>query len=869
MKKKRVLSLLMVLALLLGTAQPALAADTAATMQISAAEGTVTVTNASGRELTLREDMRLYSGYQVETSAKSYAWINLDDTKLMKLDASSKAEVRKSGKKLEVLLQSGNLYGDVSKPLERDETLDIRTSTAIVGIRGTKFSVGQAGPGRQVPQGLEPAESLVTQVQVYEGTVTVRAKQGPAAAPDASEAAPAMVTTTITAGTQLTVNSGASGETGVFTERPLTAGDISGSTAMELAKTPETLEALNMAISQTAAQALLERDQAAAERYQEEAVRTGLEVEAEPSAVWRAGRPASDSGSSSGSDPATQPFYHVTIHPNGGYWGGNANPYSVTTAPGGRLDRASVPNPPFHSAAVFIGWNTAANGSGAAIDPDGYTFTADTTLYAQWAAPVRFVTFDANGGTLTGGGGRLETDSTGRLVGSIPTAERSGYVFAGWYTATAGGTAIDPDGYTFTANTTLYAQWALPPVYLVTFDANGGTLPGDSTAVTSREGRLSALPAPTRNANTGATAAYTFAGWYTAAEGGTGVTTATEFSSDTTIYAHWVLESGWDWGYTDEAQRALRISGSGDMPDFNSSNPPWSANADAISSLTIESGITSVGMGAFAECGNLTGAALPQSITRIGSYAFQDCTNLANVAISGTPAFESLGLGMYAFLNCEALTGFTVPNGVTELQQYTFSGCTGLNTVTIPASMTAVSAEAFEGCTGLTGITFDGTKDQWDALAYKPPAGVTVTCSDGILRVSEVTFDLNGGAGAEVPSAQQVDYHQTAAKPADPTGDQLFDGWYADALAAAAFDFSAPITADTTVYVKWVDYRMVEGTLYAGKSAMEADYALTEAGNSSAPWGSVMGTIAAAVISEGTARIGGNTLHNGSKLTAI
>ena len=110
---------------------------TAATMQLIKTEGTVNVTNSSGRGLTKRNNMQLYSGYHVETKAKSYAWIDLDNTKLTKVDAASKVELRKSGKKLELLLSSGNLFFNVTSPLEKDETLNVRTSTMRVGIRGT------------------------------------------------------------------------------------------------------------------------------------------------------------------------------------------------------------------------------------------------------------------------------------------------------------------------------------------------------------------------------------------------------------------------------------------------------------------------------------------------------------------------------------------------------------------------------------------------------------------------------------------------------------------------------------------------------------------------------------------------------------
>lgn len=141
LRAKRFLPLLLALAVLFSSASPALGAETvsdaASTIQLMKTEGDVSVTNRSGRALSVRKDMRLYSGYHAKTEEGSYAWVNLDSSKLIKLDEVSEAEVRKSGKKLEVLLDSGNLYFDVSQPLDRTESLNIRTSTMIVGIRGT------------------------------------------------------------------------------------------------------------------------------------------------------------------------------------------------------------------------------------------------------------------------------------------------------------------------------------------------------------------------------------------------------------------------------------------------------------------------------------------------------------------------------------------------------------------------------------------------------------------------------------------------------------------------------------------------------------------------------------------------------------
>ena len=61
--------------------------------------------------------MKLYSGYTISTSAKSYAYVSLDSTKVVKLDASTKVEVRKSGSKLELLVSSGELFFNVSAPV--------------------------------------------------------------------------------------------------------------------------------------------------------------------------------------------------------------------------------------------------------------------------------------------------------------------------------------------------------------------------------------------------------------------------------------------------------------------------------------------------------------------------------------------------------------------------------------------------------------------------------------------------------------------------------------------------------------------------------------------------------------------------------
>lgn len=60
-------------------------------MRLTAAESTVTLKNADGKALSARDGMRLYSGYTITTGSRSYAYITLDSTKVVKLEANAPA----------------------------------------------------------------------------------------------------------------------------------------------------------------------------------------------------------------------------------------------------------------------------------------------------------------------------------------------------------------------------------------------------------------------------------------------------------------------------------------------------------------------------------------------------------------------------------------------------------------------------------------------------------------------------------------------------------------------------------------------------------------------------------------------------------
>ncbi len=148
------------------------------------------------------------------------------------------------------------------------------------------------------------------------------------------------------------------------------------------------------------------------------------------------------------------------------------------------------------------------------------------------------VTFNANGGSVS-------TDSKivyyGQVYGTMPVPTRANYSFDGWYTESSGGTKVtESTVVTALVNQTLYAHWTANK-FTLTYNANGGSVSPGSKTLTFGDS-YGTLPTPTRSH-------YNFDGWYTAASGGTKVSSSTTPSSavNITIYAHWIIKSEKGW----------------------------------------------------------------------------------------------------------------------------------------------------------------------------------------------------------------------------------------------------------------------------------------------------------------------------------
>ena len=200
---------------------------------------------------------------------------------------------------------------------------------------------------------------------------------------------------------------------------------------------------------------------------------------------------------------------------------------------------------------LFDGWKNLASGEhwtgGWGTQP--YTYGANVTLTAQWVEDPDFkpyyLIFDVNGGNLTSNHSTVYGIATGDnyadILGTIPTAEKAGYTFGGWYSSKYNYTLEINGTFTAAEDVTLVAQW-IPIQSVVTLNLNDATGTKATCSVSSITvsygGTYSALPTPTRTG-------YTFNGWYTAASGGTKITTSTtvNITSAQTLYAHWTANS--------------------------------------------------------------------------------------------------------------------------------------------------------------------------------------------------------------------------------------------------------------------------------------------------------------------------------------
>lgn len=150
----------------------------ATTMRLLRIVGEVTLED-NGTEKTIIDNLRLNDGNALSTAAASLASVGLDDYKIISVEEDSRVEFYQDGKQLELMLTKGRLFFDVKQPLADNESLDIKSSTMVVGIRGTSGYVWEdPTPGKQylyitdgtvIVKGYNPVTQTVEEKEVHPG----------------------------------------------------------------------------------------------------------------------------------------------------------------------------------------------------------------------------------------------------------------------------------------------------------------------------------------------------------------------------------------------------------------------------------------------------------------------------------------------------------------------------------------------------------------------------------------------------------------------------------------------------------------------------------------------------------------------------
>lgn len=534
--------------------------------------------------------------------------------------------------------------------------------------------------------------------------------------------------------------------------------------------------------------------------------------------------------------------YTVTWNANGG----TVSPASTTKTHGSTL--GTLPTPTKASTAehsyTFAGWFTAASG-GTQISSTT-TVTGNVTYYAHWTATKRSytATFNGNGGSTPSPSSITKEYNT--ALGTLPTCTRTGYTFLGWYTASSGGTKISTTT-VVTKDITYYAQWSINS-YTLTFNPNGGTVTPTSKNL-EYNSAYGTLPTPTRASDAQYT--YTFAGWYTAATGGTQVTTATKMAAkDTTVYAHWTSNTRsytvsyqTTYGTLNKTSQSVAYNSKGSctltMPDntaeFTYTFVGWytAANGGGTkvgSELTLETPAIK---------GTVTYYAYVTRSTKSYTHTFNangggtvspaTITKAYNTALGTLPTVSRTGYTFVGWFDTSAASGGTQATTATKvtgtktwyarwsINSYTFTfdkngGNTPSTTTITKEYNTAVGT--LPTCTRNADNTYTYAFAGWfDTSASS--GGTQLTTSTKVIsnktwyarwtptyKNYTVIWDGNGGT----PSKSSSSFHYNDALGTLPTATRTgytFKGWSTSKTGTVNISTTTKVTANVTYYAVW------------------------------------------------------------------
>ena len=135
-----------------------------------------------------------------------------------------------------------------------------------------------------------------------------------------------------------------------------------------------------------------------------------------------------------------------------------------------------------------------------------------------------------------------------------------------------------------------------------------------------------------------------------------------------------------------------------------------------LTSVTIGTGVTSVGSGAFENCTRLTEV----HISDLGVWCAIDFDDESANPLSGGGAL---------YLNGNRVTELVIPENVTKIGNYAFYGCEWVGDLTIPAAVKQIGKYAFGGCNNVAEVAFENPNDWYYASSSTATSGTSLSSS--------------------------------------------------------------------------------------------------------------------------------------------
>ena len=171
-------------------------------------------------------------------------------------------------------------------------------------------------------------------------------------------------------------------------------------------------------------------------------------------------------------------------------------------------------------------------------------------------------------------------------------------------------------------------------------------------------------------------------------------------------------------------------------------------------------------------------------------------TDMESLTITGTGAMTdwSTVYGAPWYGQRTYIADVTVSDGAATIGSYAFAGCTGLETITIPVTVTSVGDNAFLRTAALKTVYYAGTEEQWNAIAISDTGNDYLKNANIICLGGSVAFDWAS------------DYTAATAS--------LGDVWSVDCTISVTLDTTEVSGAVTAVPYTNADGRAVNRVVY-------------------------------------------------------